>query len=185
MREFTRQRDNTATDEIWILEHYPVFTLGQAGKREHILTTSAIEIVESDRGGQVTYHCPGQIIFYPLIDLSRRKIGVRRFVELLENSIIMYLAQLNILATSEPKAPGVYVAGKKIAAIGLRVHKGKSYHGISFNINANLKPFKLINPCGYPNLEIINLSDLCIVPASIVEDLTNIIVENINYDTAN
>ena len=185
MRAFTRQRDENSLDELWILEHQAVFTLGQAGKREHILAPSIIEVVQSDRGGQVTYHGPGQLIFYTLIDLQRRKIGARQFVELLENAIIAYLAQLNIVAKSERHAPGVYVNGKKIAAIGLRIHKGRSYHGISINISADLAPFKLINPCGYANLEVVNLAALCSIPVSLSEDLTNIILEKINHDSSN
>jgi len=185
MRAFTRQRNGTTFDEIWVLEHYPVLTLGQAGKLEHILQHSHIPIIQSDRGGQVTYHGPGQAIFYTLIDLGRRKIGPRRFVEILENSVIEYLARFKILANNDRNAPGVYVDGKKLAAIGLRIHKGKTYHGLSININADLAPFKLINPCGYANLKVINFAELCPVPPSMSEELTNIIVENINNDGIN
>jgi lipoyl(octanoyl) transferase len=185
MRDFTRQRDHLTVDELWVLEHYPVFTLGQAGKLEHILAKSDIAIIQSDRGGQVTYHGPGQLIFYTLIDLSRRKIGAREFVEILENSIIDYLSTLKITAKGERNAPGVYVDGKKIASVGLRIHKGRSYHGLSININADLAPFNLINPCGYANLKVINLASLCALEHTLSDDLTNIIVENINNGRIN
>jgi len=160
MQNFTKSRDENSTDELWIVEHNPVYTLGRNGKQEHILNETKIPIVKVDRGGQVTYHGPGQLVIYLLLDLQRRHLGVRQLVTLIENTIINLLAEYNLEAKSDKKAPGVYIDGKKIAALGLRVSKGKTTHGLSLNINMNLAPFKNINPCGYENLEVIQCKDL-------------------------
>ena len=154
MQEFTQKRDSTTTDELWVVQHPPVFTLGRNGKEEHILQKTVIPIVKVDRGGQVTYHGPGQIVIYFLLDLHRRKLGIRRLVTLIEDCIINVLAEYKVEANSDPKAPGVYVDGKKIAALGLRVSKGCTTHGLSLNVDMDLSPFHLINPCGYKGLEV-------------------------------
>lgn len=159
MRAFTDNRDASTPDEIWILEHPPVFTQGQAGKAEHILNPGDIPIVQSDRGGQVTYHGPGQLIAYNLIDLKRRKLGVRHFVTAIENALIKLLANYGVTAKARCDAPGVYVNGAKIASIGLRVRRGCTYHGLSFNVDMDLSPFARINPCGMQNLPIVQLKD--------------------------
>lgn len=154
MQAFIKDRDATTTDELWVLQHAPVFTQGQAGKAEHILDAHGIEVVQSDRGGQVTYHAPGQLIVYFLLDVRRRGFGVRSLVDLIENSIIEVLQSYDITASLRKGAPGVYVEGKKIAALGLRIRKGCSMHGLSLNIDMNLEPFAWINPCGYEGLEV-------------------------------
>lgn len=159
MQQFTHQRNADTRSEIWIVEHPPVFTLGQAGKPEHVLNQGDIPLVKTDRGGQVTYHGPGQLVIYTLLNLHDLNIGVRSLVETLENSVIDFLATHGIQANAERKAPGVYVDGKKIAALGLKIRKGNSYHGLSFNIDMDLKPFQQINPCGYQGLEVTQLSD--------------------------
>lgn len=167
MKDFTQVRDLDTPDELWIVEHPPVFTLGRNGKAEHILQRSSIPIIKVDRGGQVTYHGPGQVVIYFLLDLHRRKLGIRRLVTLIEDCIVELLAQYKINANSEPKAPGVYVDGKKIAALGLRVSKGRTTHGLSLNVDMDLTPFSYINPCGYKGLEITQTQNL-----SINEDMT-------------
>lgn len=159
MREFTLSRTTDTADEMWILQHEPVFTLGQAGKKEHILDAHGIPVVQSDRGGQVTYHGPGQLIIYLLIDVRRRKSGVRDLVDLIEHSVISVLQDYDIPAQTRSRAPGVYVGDKKIAALGLRIKQGCSYHGLSFNIDMDLRPFTYINPCGYIGLESTQLRD--------------------------
>jgi len=159
MQNFTDQRTCDSLDEIWLLEHEPVFTLGMNGKKEHILQASLIPLVQIDRGGQVTYHGPGQLIAYLLIDLARKKLGVRDLVDVIEQSLIALLADLGIEAQLRPKAPGVYVQEKKIAALGLRVRKGRSYHGLSLNVQMDLTPFQTINPCGYAGLGVTQIAD--------------------------
>ena len=154
MQDFTQTRDEHTSDELWIVEHPPVFTLGRNGKAEHILHDSDIPVVKVDRGGQVTYHGPGQIVIYLLLDLHRRKLGIRKLVTLIEDCIITLLEQFNVSANSNPKAPGVYVDGKKVAALGLRVSKGRTTHGLSLNVDMSLTPFSYINPCGYEGLEV-------------------------------
>jgi len=162
MRLFTENRQNETPDELWALEHPPVFTQGQAGKAEHLLTPGNIPVVQTDRGGQVTYHGPGQLVIYLLIDLKRRKLGVRQVVTLIENAIIEILAdQFGLQAQADPKAPGVYVDGRKIAALGLRVRKGCTFHGLSLNIDCDLEPFSRINPCGYEGLAVTSLQQEC------------------------
>jgi lipoyl(octanoyl) transferase len=162
MRLFTDNRQNETPDELWALEHPPVFTQGQAGKAEHLLTPGNIPVVQTDRGGQVTYHGPGQLVIYLLIDLKRRKLGVRQVVTLIENAIIEILAdEFGLQAQADPKAPGVYVDGRKIAALGLRVRKGCTFHGLSLNIDCDLEPFSRINPCGYEGLAVTSLQQEC------------------------
>lgn len=160
MRAFTDARTNASDDELWLLQHPPVFTLGQAGRPEHILAPGAIPVVQTDRGGQVTYHGPGQLIAYLLLDLRRAGFGVKGLVHLLEQAVIDLLAEVGIQAQARSDAPGVYVAGAKIASLGLRVRKGCSYHGLALNVDMDLGPFSRINPCGYPGLAVTQLADL-------------------------
>ncbi len=160
MQEFTKLRDETTPDEIWFVEHSPIFTLGQAGKEEHILDPKNIPVIKSDRGGQVTYHGPGQIVIYFLLDLRRNNLNIREAVTLLEDIIIEFLAKHNITAINKKDAPGVYVNDQKICSIGLRVSRGKTYHGLAFNVDMDLEPFKRINPCGYKDLEVTQFKDL-------------------------
>ncbi len=160
MHDFTDQRDDTTRDEVWLVEHNPVFTQGQAGKAEHLLNTGDIPVVQSDRGGQVTYHGPGQIVAYFLINLRRKKLGVRELVTDIENLVINTLNAYNIDAVARPDAPGVYVEGKKICSLGLRIRKGCSFHGLALNVNMDLSPFLRINPCGYQGMEMVQVSDL-------------------------
>lgn len=160
MKDFTLARDDSTTDELWVLEHEPVFTQGQSGKPEHILRTTDIPIVQTDRGGQVTYHGPGQLMLYPLINIQRLGLDVKALVCKLEQLVIDILHDYDVQAARKDGAPGVYVDGAKIASIGLRVKKGASYHGVSFNIDMDLAPFKLINPCGYQGLQMTDLARL-------------------------
>lgn len=160
MQAFTDARTAETDDELWLVEHDPVFTQGQAGKAEHILAPGDIPVVEVDRGGQVTYHGPGQIVAYPMIDLRRLGLGVRELVHRIEQAIIDTLEEWNIQAGRREGAPGVYVDGAKIAALGLRVRRGCSFHGLAFNINMDLSPYQRINPCGYRGLEITQMLDL-------------------------
>lgn len=154
MQEYTKNRDETSSDQLWVVEHPPVYTLGRNGKEEHIIAKSNIPIIKVDRGGQVTYHGPGQLIIYFLLDLHRLNLGVRELVTLIEDSIIALLNDYHVSAYSDKKAPGVYVKKQKIAALGLRVSKGRTTHGLSLNINMDLAPFNNINPCGYQGLEV-------------------------------
>lgn len=160
MRDFTESRTPQTPDEIWFLEHTPVFTLGRAGKWEHLVSPGSIPVVHVDRGGQVTYHGPGQLIVYLMLDLRRRAIGVRQLVNAIEQSVIDLLADVSIAATRQEGAPGIYVDGKKIGALGLRLRNRCSYHGLALNVNMDLRPFRRINPCGYPDLEVTQLADL-------------------------
>ncbi len=162
MQAFTAQRGPNTPDEIWLLEHPPVFTLGLAGKREHILQVTDIPIVAIDRGGQVTYHGPGQLVAYLLLDLKRRGYGVRELVSRMEQAVIDLLADYGIEGTRRDKAPGVYVEEKKIAALGLRIKHGMSYHGLALNVDMDLTPFAYINPCGYEGLEVTQLRELSV-----------------------
>ncbi len=163
MREFTDTRTKTSADEFWLVEHPPVYTLGQAGKTEHILNSQNIPVVHSDRGGQVTYHGPGQSIVYVLVDIKRLGFGARALVSAIENSIIKLLADYDIPAFAKASAPGVYVSANgndaKIAALGLRIRKACSYHGLSLNVDMNLDPFKGINPCGYEGQAVCQMRD--------------------------
>ena len=160
MQEFNRTRNEQTQDEIWFLEHRPVFTLGMNASAEHVLAAGDIPVINIDRGGQVTYHGPGQLVVYPLIDLKRIRLGVRGLVTVLEQSIIETLAGYDISAIARADAPGVYVADTKVASIGLRVKRNCSYHGLAFNVNMDLSPFQRINPCGFKGLEVTQLSAL-------------------------
>ncbi len=160
MREFTLSRDADTEDELWLLEHQPVFTQGANGQAEHVLDLHDIPLVATDRGGQVTYHGPGQLIAYPLIDLRRYKSGVREMVSRLEQTVISMLSDFDIDAYARKDAPGVYVDERKIASLGLRVKRGACYHGVSFNIDMDLTPFSYINPCGQAGMEVIDLTSL-------------------------
>ncbi len=160
MRNWTNERSNDTVDQLWVMEHAPVFTLGQAGDASHILRKSDIPVVQSDRGGQVTYHGPGQFMFYSLFNLRRLNISVRACVELLEAVVVEVLSGYDISAKGNREAPGVYVDGEKIAALGLRVRKGCTYHGLCFNYDFDAQPFSDINPCGYDGLKVCQLSSL-------------------------
>ncbi|MGL4223776.1 MAG: lipoyl(octanoyl) transferase LipB [Vibrio sp.] len=159
MHYFTDQRSSTTRDEVWLVEHHPVFTQGQAGKTEHLLNTGDIPVLQSDRGGQVTYHGPGQLIAYVLIDLRRKHLGVRELVTKIEQLVINTLQHYQIDSAARPDAPGVYVQDKKICSLGLRIRKGCSFHGLALNIQMDLSPFQRINPCGYPGMEMVQISD--------------------------
>ena len=160
MRQYTDERDTDSPDQLWLLQHPRVFTQGQAGKAEHVLAPGDIPVVQVDRGGQVTYHGPGQWVVYLLVDLKRRGMGVRALVSLIERAIVALLAEHGIEAAADPKAPGVYVDGRKIASLGLRVRRGCTYHGLSLNVAMDLEPFQRINPCGYTGLEVISMASL-------------------------
>ncbi len=160
MKQYTDQRDATSCDELWLLQHPSVFTQGQAGKAEHLLMTGDIPVVQADRGGQVTYHGPGQLVIYLLLDIKRRGKGVRELVTSIEESIIATLAEWDVVANARSDAPGVYVAGDKIASLGLRVRRGCCYHGLALNVDMDLEPFHRINPCGYAGLAMTQLSVL-------------------------
>jgi lipoyl(octanoyl) transferase len=170
MQDFTDQRDESTVDELWLVQHPPVFTQGQAGKAEHVLAPGDIPVVQVDRGGQVTYHGPGQIVAYPLVDIRRRGVGVRDFVNCIEESIIQVLHHYGVNGVRREGAPGVYVNGEKIASVGLRVRQGRTFHGLSFNIDMDLKPFQRINPCGYEGLVVTQLSSFSAVVFSEVEN---------------
>jgi lipoyl(octanoyl) transferase len=160
MQTFTSERDANTPDQIWLLEHPPVFTLGMNAAPEHLLAPGDIPVVQIDRGGQVTYHGPGQLVVYPLLDVRRAGLGVRQLVMALESAIIDLLASWNIEAVAKREAPGVYVNGRKVASIGLRIRRGSSYHGLAFNVGMDLQPFQRINPCGYRGLEVTDLRSL-------------------------
>ena len=160
MQRFTDARTEDTPDELWLVEHDPVFTLGQAGRPEHVLAAGDIPVVHVDRGGQVTYHGPGQIVAYPLLDLRRLKLGVRDYVCRIEQAVIDTLGEWNIEGRRRDGAPGVYVNGAKVAALGIRVRRGCCFHGLAFNIAMDLEPFHRINPCGYAGLEVVAMDDL-------------------------
>lgn len=160
MQEFNAARTPATPDEIWFLEHDPVFTLGLNGRREHVLAPGDIPVIQTDRGGQVTYHGPGQLVVYPLLDLKRRDLGVRELVLWLENAVIAAAAQWGVVAEGRRDAPGVYVGGAKLASLGLRIRKGGSYHGLALNVALDLEPFARINPCGYVGLQVTKLEAL-------------------------
>jgi len=182
MQTFTQNRDENTEDEIWLLEHPSVYTLGRNGKAEHLLNETNIPVIKVDRGGQITYHGPGQLIIYLLIDLKRRQLGVRQFVTIIEESIITLLSQYSIVANSDKQAPGVYVDKKKIAALGIRVSKGCTTHGLSLNIDMDLSPFKNINPCGYADLEVTQCKALGISKniETLANELTHILIKKIS-----
>jgi len=177
MQRFTQERNADTADELWIVEHFPVYTLGLNGKREHLLNTGNIPVIYSDRGGQVTYHGPGQLIIYTLLDIKRLKINIRELVTLLEQAMISALAQHGIIAVSRTDAPGVYVNDKKIGSIGLRIKKNCSYHGLSLNNDMELSPFDHINTCGYSDLKVTQLSDLGVTIS--INQLANSVVQAI------
>jgi len=160
MQQFTNNRDENTVDEIWLLEHPAVFTQGQNGNPEHVVATGDIPVIQTDRGGQVTYHGPGQLIIYTLVDLKRKKLNVRQVITLLEQSVVQLLADYNIQAQTRCEAPGVYVANKKICSIGLRIRRGCSFHGLALNVAMDLDPFLLINPCGFPRLKMTQIAEL-------------------------
>ncbi|WP_394493859.1 lipoyl(octanoyl) transferase LipB [Shewanella sp. ENK2] len=160
MQAYTDNRDSDSNDELWIVEHSPVFTQGQAGKSEHILNPGDIPVIQVDRGGQVTYHGPGQLVVYPLIDIKRSKLGVRQLVNSIEQSIVDMLAMYDVNAYAKADAPGVYVDERKVASLGLRIRKGCSFHGLALNVDMDLAPFQRINPCGYAGLEMVQCKAL-------------------------
>lgn len=160
MQDFTAARTESTPDELWFLEHPPVFTLGLNAKPEHLLDPGDIPVMQIDRGGQVTYHGPGQLVAYVLLDIARRHLGVQRLVQLMEQAVIDLLAEHGVNAEGRRDAPGVYVEGAKIAALGLRVKRGRTYHGLALNVAMDLEPFGRINPCGYPGMRVTQLSDL-------------------------
>jgi len=177
MEGYSEARGEDGDDQLWLLEHDPVFTLGQAGKPEHVLAPGDIPVVRTNRGGQVTYHGPGQIVAYPLIALRRRKLGVRDLVCRIEQALIDTLATWNINAARKEGAPGVYVDGRKIGALGLRVRRGCSYHGLAFNVNLDPEPFSRINPCGYQGLQVTSVLE-CGGPSSL-SDVEDVLVEKL------
>ncbi|EOS9875679.1 lipoyl(octanoyl) transferase LipB [Vibrio parahaemolyticus] len=190
MHEFTDQRTEETPDEVWLVEHNPVFTQGQAGKAEHLINTGDIPVVQSDRGGQVTYHGPGQLVAYFLINLRRKKLGVRDLVTTIENLVINTLKAYNIDSAARPDAPGVYVDGKKICSLGLRIRKGCSFHGLALNVNMDLTPFLRINPCGYAGMEMVQVSqfngpsDVETVEKQLIEELVTLLdYERVEFST--
>ncbi|WP_010446424.1 lipoyl(octanoyl) transferase LipB [Vibrio rotiferianus] len=190
MHEFTDQRTDDTPDEVWLVEHNPVFTQGQAGKAEHLINTGDIPVVQSDRGGQVTYHGPGQLVAYFLINLRRKKLGVRDLVTHIENLVINTLKAYNIDSAARPDAPGVYVDGKKICSLGLRIRKGCSFHGLALNVNMDLGPFLRINPCGYEGMEMVQVSqvggpkDIEAVEKQLIQELVTLLdYEQVDFST--
>ena len=186
MTDFTKQRAPETVDQLWLVEHPPVFTQGQAGKSEHLLFPGDIPVVQTDRGGQVTYHGPGQLVAYPLLDLRRLKIGVRELVTAIEQTIVATLAQYGIDSAAKPDAPGVYVNGDKIASLGLRVRRGCSFHGLALNVAMDLAPFQRINPCGYQGLAMTQMRDLVSNPpdlAQVQEQLVTEFARKLGYET--
>lgn len=182
MVEFTTNRAEDTVDELWVVEHNPVFTQGISGKEENILSNTDIPIIKTDRGGQVTYHGPGQLIIYCLIDLKRKGIGVKKMVSIIENSVVELLNKYRIKSHLKNNAPGVYVDNKKISALGLKVKNGKTYHGLSLNIEMDLTPFMQINPCGYPGLEVTQVADLTdnVKFDIIANELSDILIKNVS-----
>lgn len=185
MRAFTDGRDTHTADELWCVQHPPVFTQGQAGKAEHVLAPGDIPVIAVDRGGQVTYHGPGQIVIYPLIDLRRLHIGARELVTRIEQAIVATLHTLGIDAYPKADAPGVYVDGRKIASLGLRIRKGCSFHGLSLNVDMDLGPFQRINPCGYAGLEMVQVRDFVTAPdiTALERELCHQLSEKLGYTT--
>ncbi|MEN0039110.1 MAG: lipoyl(octanoyl) transferase LipB [Cellvibrio sp.] len=186
MTDFTNQRTPDTIDQLWLVEHPPVFTQGQAGKAEHLLFPGDIPVVQSDRGGQVTYHGPGQLVAYPLLDLRRLKIGVRELVTSIEQTIVATLAHYGIESAAKPDAPGVYVNGDKIASLGLRVRRGCSFHGLALNVDMDLGPFLRINPCGYQGLAMAQMRDLIPEPPALAQVQDQLVTEfarKLGYET--
>jgi lipoyl(octanoyl) transferase len=160
MQQFTNVRDASTPDEIWFLEHPPVFTLGMNAKRDHVLAPGDIPVVQIDRGGEVTYHGPGQLVVYPLVDIRRAKLGVRDVVTALEQSVIQLVGEYGVAAEARREAPGIYVGNRKLGSVGLRIRRHSSYHGLAVNVNLDLEPFQRINPCGFQGLEMTQLAQL-------------------------
>jgi lipoyl(octanoyl) transferase len=183
MQKFTDEREDVTRDEIWFVEHPPVFTLGLNANREHLLAPGDIPVVQIDRGGQVTYHGPGQLMVYPLLNLRRLKLGVRDLVVALEDAVIAYVAELGITASGSRKAPGVYVEGAKLASVGLRIRRGACYHGMALNVSLDLEPFQRINVCGYQDLRVTRLVDLKVgaEARSVAQDLTPHLLRQLGY----
>ena len=181
MQDFTDLRDVDSPDELWFLQHPPVYTLGKNAKAEHVLNPAEIPVINTDRGGQVTYHGPGQIIVYTLLDLSRLNMGIRQLVTILEQSVIELLADYGVESCARADAPGVYVNNAKIAALGLRVRKGRSFHGLALNVDMNLEPFNRINPCGYAGLEITQLKNFVadVDVGEVSEKLQRLLLKNL------
>jgi len=186
MQAFTQQRSADTPDEIWLVQHLPVFTLGRNGKMEHVLAPGDIPVIPIDRGGQVTYHGPGQLVVYLLLDIRRKALGVRELVTALEQSVIDLLARYGVLALGDRAAPGVYVAGRKIAALGLRISKGCTYHGLSLNVAMDLEPFQRINPCGYQGLQVTQCEDLgmALPLAGLAQELCDCLAQRLHYPNA-
>lgn len=184
MQAFTNSRQSGTPDELWFLQHPPVYTLGKNAKPEHILNAADIPVVDSDRGGQVTYHGPGQVVVYTLLNLSRLNIGVRELVTTLEQTIIELLADYDVLARARREAPGVYVNDAKIAALGLRVRKGCSFHGLALNVDMDLEPFSRINPCGYEGLEVTQLKNIAsdIDIGAVTDNLQQRLISKFSYE---
>ena len=183
MQAFTNSRGDETPDEIWFTEHPPVFTLGLNASREHVLAPGDIPVIQIDRGGQVTYHGPGQLMIYPLIDLRRAGLGVRDLVTALEQSVVDLAAQYNIVAASRADAPGIYVQGKKIGSVGLRVRRYSSYHGMALNVDMNLEPFTRINPCGFEDLEVTDLAELGVTKdlSEVARDLESYLLRHLGF----
>ena len=182
MQAYTDGRDADSGDELWLVQHPPVFTQGQAGKAEHVLAPGDIPVIQVDRGGQVTYHGPGQIVAYPLVDIRRKNIGVRDFVHRIEEAIIRTLAHYEVPGERIEGAPGIYVNGDKIASLGLRVRRGCTFHGLAFNVDMDLEPFQRINPCGFAGLRVTQLAAFADVAVGEVEDrLLENLVEQLEY----
>jgi lipoyl(octanoyl) transferase len=179
MRLLNEQRHSASRDEVWFLEHEPVFTLGMNGRKEHLLAPGSIPVVQTDRGGQVTYHGPGQLVIYPLLDVRRSRMGVRELVQALENSVVRWLASIDVTAQARREAPGVYVGKCKLASIGLRIKRGCSYHGMAINVAMDREPFQRINPCGFAGLEITDLATLGIdiEPAQLARAITPFLLD--------
>ncbi len=184
MQKFTDDRQDATPDELWFVEHPPVFTLGLNASREHLLAPGDIPVVQIDRGGQVTYHGPGQLMIYPLLNLRRLKLGVRDLVMALENAVIAYTAELGIAAAGSRKAPGVYVDGAKLASVGLRIRRGACYHGMALNVSLDPRPFERINVCGYKDLRVTRLADLGVDADldAVARDLTPHLLRQLGYD---
>jgi len=183
MQAFTHSRTSSAPDEIWLVQHSPVFTLGRNGKPEHVLAPGDIPVIPIDRGGQVTYHGPGQLVVYLLLDIRRKELGVRDLVMRIEQSVIELLSHYGITAQGDRDAPGVYVDGRKIAALGLRITRGHTYHGLSLNVDMDLEPFQRINPCGYAGLQVTQCRDLGIgqTPFELAGELCECLAQQLGY----
>lgn len=187
MQQYTNQRDADSPDEIWLLEHPPIFTQGQNGKPEHLLAPGNIPVIKTDRGGQVTFHGPGQLMIYTLIDIKRKKLNVREFVCQLERAVIDFLSAYGIKAHAKREAPGVYIAEKKLCSVGLRIRRGAAYHGMAFNVAMDLTPFQRINPCGYAALTMTQFADHGGLKETYAtgQELTTYLMRNLGYNKQN